>query len=346
MASIVKTGSGFKAVVRISGYPASCKTFNSKTAAAIWARKEEDLIRGGERVARDAARRTMADAIAAYGTYLSTVKRPKTEASMLRQLARWGERIGRLAVHRVTPATISRQKDAMLEAGLSGASVNRELAVLSGLFQWASSAERAERWGARSNPVRQVAKLREPRGRVRFLDDGERVRLLAACREQTGCPALAPLVTVAIYTGMRQGELMNLTWADLDLVQGFASLEETKNDTRRRVPVRGPALEALRDWQLKTGARFRPDGRVFGLGWFPGRYWTRAVEAAGIEDFRFHDCRHTAASYLRQVGVSLETIADVLGHKTLAMTRRYAHLGADDLGDAVDRMAERFGHGC
>jgi len=204
------------------------------------------------------------------------------------------------------------------------------------------------------SPMRKVKKPALPRGRIRFLSedatcpngkkiDGERPRLLKACEESSN-PYLYPVVVLALSTGMRQGEIMGLTWEDLDLHQGRATLHETKNGERRVVPLTGKALDLL-----KAHAKVR---RLDTNLLFPGKNpqkpidlrapWEAALKKAGIEDFRFHDLRHSAASYLAMNGASMAEIAEVLGHKTLQMVKRYSHLSEAHTAGVVARMNEQI----
>lgn len=140
-------------------------------------------------------------------------------------------------------------------------------------------------------------------------------------------------------------ELLNLTWPDVDIVAGTARVWHSKNGKPRTVPVRGPALEALRDWRDRDGVS-RMSGRVFGLTCPPTRAWYDALDRAGISDFHFHDLRHSAASLLITAGEPLERIARVLGHKSIAVTQRYAHLTDKESSDAMDNMiAHHFARG-
>ena len=192
------------------------------------------------------------------------------------------------------------------------------------------------------NPCRKVSKPKEPRGRVRFLDENERVRLLQVCRESP-CPLLYPLTVLAISTGMRRGEMMSLRWPQVDLVRGVITLHETKNGDRRAVPLTGHALGELRT--LSKTRRHDTDllfpGSVIGKSIDMTSAWRKAVAKAELDDFRFHDLRHTTASYLAQGGATLLEIAAVLGHKTLAMVKRYAHLAESHVADVVGRMNDK-----
>jgi integrase len=158
---------------------------------------------------------------------------------------------------------------------------------------------------------------------------------------------LQALVLLAITTGARKGELIGLKWDDADLKKGRALVTETKNDEPRTLPLAGKALEALRALKLKASARSeyvfpQPSG-------LPGPYehfdahWYAALKVAKIEDFHFHDLRHTTASMLAAQGASLLEIADVLGHKTLAMVKRYSHLVVDHKAKVIENMVAAKG---
>src|SRR5262249_1774400 len=139
--------------------------------------------------------------------------------------------------------------------------------------------------------------------------------------------------------GARKMELLTLTWRDVDLQRGVITLHTTKNGERRVLPLAGPAMALMRQHAKVR----RPDTPPV----FPrsdGRkpldirsVWKTALKHANIVDFRFHDLRHSAASYLAMNGASLAEIAEILGHKTLAMVKRYAHLSEVHTAGVVAR---------
>jgi integrase len=189
------------------------------------------------------------------------------------------------------------------------------------------------------NPVRKVSKLKEPRGRVRFLSDEERQRLLEACKVSRN-PYLYTIVVLALATGARRGELLTLHWQDVDLKRRVLTFRETKNSEIRVVPVTGYALDVLslhaKSQRANTDLAFpnRTGKKPLAIR----NAFENAVEHARIKDFRFHDLRHSAASYLAMNGASLAEIAEVLGHKTLAMVRRYTHIAESHTRSVVARM--------
>src|SRR3989441_312785 len=239
------------------------------------------------------------------------------------------------------------------------ASVNRDLSVLRGLLRLAKRWRHldlgdlsevapslgllrlAKRWRYLTE-VPEVEMAREPEGRLRFLSEEEAVRLLDECRKAgehrvSSCrsPHLLPVVTVALNTGMRKSEILGLTWERVDFARGVIQLERTKNGRRREVPMNRAVYDALSvvKGADQTGPVFR---KVNGAAWGSVRTaFARAVEDARIDNFRFHDLRHTFASWLVMRGRSLKEVQELLGHSSLTMTMRYAHLSPDRLREAV-----------
>jgi integrase len=195
-----------------------------------------------------------------------------------------------------------------------------------------------------NNPMHKVRKPSLPQPRARFLSDRERARLLDACKSSP-CHLLYPVVVVALATGARYSEVMNLTWQQVDLDRGVARLETTKNKERRTLPLAHHALEVMKAHHEREG--FPQEGWVFPRedGQAPmeiRKHWEAALDAADVRNFRFHDLRHSAASYLAMNGASLAEIAEVLGHKTLQMVKRYAHLSDAHIVDVVARMNKKI----
>jgi integrase len=223
----------------------------------------------------------------------------------------------------------------------SNATVNRYFVAMCALYTWA----RKNRYLPRGfeSPTRHIEKLAEDRGRVRYLKDDERDRLLKACRGASWS-RLYLLVLMAITTGARRGELLGLRWCDLDLERGEASLSETKNDDRRVLVLLPQVLDELAKFAPKDAptslalvfrSRLRPS-QPFAFK----SAWVEALAQADIRDFHFHDLRHTFASYSAQHGASLLEIADALGHRTLKMVQRYSHLSTDSRRRMVSRVFE------
>jgi integrase len=165
----------------------------------------------------------------------------------------------------------------------------------------------------------------EDQGRLRFLSDDECARLLAGCRT-SGQPLLYPIVVIALNTGMRRSEVLGLTWDRVDVARGVLQLEKTKNGKRREIPMNRAVYDVLSALP-KSGGRLFPSSIR--------RAFENAVERAGVKDFHFHDLRHTFASWLTMKGRPLREVQELLGHTSISMTERYAHLAPERLRDAV-----------
>ncbi|MBI1396933.1 MAG: tyrosine-type recombinase/integrase [Betaproteobacteria bacterium] len=214
----------------------------------------------------------------------------------------------------------------------SPATVNRYHVALSAVFTWAMRKRRVAK--TFENPCRKIERQKESPGRVRFLAEDERARLFEAARSARW-PRLYALVLLAVTTGARRSELTGLRWADIDFDRAEAHVHETKNDEPKVLPLVPAVLDELRRFQAEDLAAFRigmPSRRVFHSRVRPDvaynfePHWRQALKDARVSHFRFHDLRHTCASYLAQSGASLLEIADVLGHRQLTMTKRYSHL--------------------
>ena len=341
-----KTKSGsvrYRALVRKKGFPPLSATFDRKSEATRWARNTEAAIDEGRHFkGSEAKRHTLAELIDRYAESVLP-KKARAGYSQALQLNWWKQELGEKLLSDVTPAVIVDGRDRLQKDGggraKSPATVNRYMAALSHAFTVAS---REWQW-VDDNPVLKVAKLPEPPGRVRFLDQQEREALLEACRNNRN-PYLYPVVMLAISTGMRRGEILNLRWKDIDLDRGHLVIHKTKNRERRGIRVSKPLQEVLR----QHGKVRRLDSPLVfpsKVGSFPEDIraaWKRALKEAEIADFRFHDLRHTAASYLAMNGATPSEIAAVLGHKTLAMVQRYAHLSESHAAGVLDRMNRKI----
>jgi integrase len=186
-----------------------------------------------------------------------------------------------------------------------------------------------------SNPARSVTHRREDNNRVRFLsvEEEQKLRKVVGAKWASHMPEL----DLAINTGLRKGSQYGLTWDMVNWKDRMLNIPRTKNEEPIHVPLNDAAIAALRVVHDRGDGR----GRVFqsaktGEPLENGRHWfDDAVVEAKIKNFRWHDLRHTFASRLRMKGAPLEDIADLLGHKSLTMTRRYAHLGPSKLHAVV-----------
>jgi integrase len=231
----------------------------------------------------------------------------------------------------ITPKLIVEYKNRRYAAGLKPASINRELASLKKAF---NLAVREWEW-CRDNPVSRVSMERENNKRDRWLSIDEETRLLQACARW-----LHDLVTFALHTGMRMGEILELTWRGVDVSRRTVMVFRSKNGERRTIPVNQTVLTMLKE---KAKVRSLKTDVVFCSKVFTPiesghlrRSFRLALRKAKIEDFHFHDLRHTFATRLVQAGVDLYKVQRLLGHKSPIMTQRYAHHYPESLRDGVE----------
>jgi len=335
----------YRVKVRLRGYPIQTASFESLTLARRWGQQTESAIREGRHFkTAEAKKHTLNEMVDRYlNQELS--RRPKTKKDQERHFIWWKKEIGTYLLSDVTPALIVQCRDNLsngithYEKSRANATVNRYLAALSKCF---SVAVTEWNW-LDENPVKKVSKFPEPRGRVRFLSDDERISVLKACKRSEN-PYLYPIVVLALSTGARKTEISSLTWDQIDLQKRTIILHETKNGERRTLPVTETTYHLLQEHSKIR----RIDSRLL----FPGRNpltpitirndWVKALKEAEVKDFRFHDLRHSAASYLAMNGATPGEIAAVLGHKTLQMVKRYSHLSEAHTATVVAKMNERI----
>jgi integrase len=238
--------------------------------------------------------------------------------------------ISEVTSHRLEQYKAHRRQTLRAGRQISGARVNRELAVLKAVFnkgiEWDMVVE---------NPVLRVKFFNEKdRARTRYLTAQEKKRLLDACQ-----PWLRRIVLVALKTGMRQGEILALKWSDLDPVASQFILRKTKGGTLRHVPIHPDVATTLSALPRRGSYVFCDSlGQPLSRKGSVRSQFEAAVAKAGIRDFRFHDLRHTFASELVMKGVDIKTVADLLGHSTMRMTERYAHLSPQHKGIAINLL--------
>jgi len=242
-----------------------------------------------------------------------------------------------------------------LKTRMGPASLNRHLAYSSHLMS-----EAVKRGHIAFNPYSGVERMKEPPGRIRYLELEQAERLLEECDLW-----FRPFMALGLETGCRKGELANLLWRDVDWKAGFIQIRHSKNGDARMVPLTPSATQELKaiprrldhpfifsdrkgaplvkDWEAQIGADGLPSP---GLEYRDGplqKVLKKACRAAGIEDFRFHDSRHHVGSWLAMQGVSTDARMAILGHKTERMARRYSHLSPDYIKQAMRLFSEKSG---
>ena len=306
MASIRRRGDSWQARVSRQGFPPQTKSFPTKAEADRWCRIVEGSMDSRQFVdIREAETTTLADLLKRYRESVTPSKRGSVEeAFRLKALER--SRMGRLAVINVTPTVVADFRDARLKTCCPG-TVIRDLAVLSSIF---NHARREWNIGV-PNPVAMVRKPTAPPGRDRVLTADEQARLLAAAAP-TGRrnPILHPILIVALETGMRRGELLGMTWADVHLDRAVVRLPLTKNGASRWVPLSRRAVAALAALDRSAPGLVFPV-KIAALG----KMFDRLCARAGLADLRFHDLRHTATTNLAEKLPNVIELAAVTGHQ-------------------------------
>ncbi|MCO4782035.1 MAG: site-specific integrase [Candidatus Cloacimonetes bacterium] len=300
----------YKVRIRLNGKIVN-KTFRTIGDARKFAIEQENEIESGKfGIFQDEM--LVEDLLIKYT--LEELPMKKSPTSYLAGFKFFREKIGHLRLKDITVALLHETRQNFIkENKVSFSTINRYYSYVSHCFTMAVQWEYLE-----VNPFLKVGKLKEPNGRVRFLSDEERERLLTECKK---VDYLYIVVVLALTTGARKTEILSLSWKQIQFDKGFIILEDTKNGERRSLPLCTYAKEVLLDWKEKKVH----ETLVFNMKDCK-RSWSTAVKNAEIEDFRFHDLRHCCASYLAMQGVPILAIADVLGHKTLKMVKRYAHL--------------------
>jgi len=325
MATIRKLRGRWQAAVRRKGMKPRAKSFDTKAEAERWARElETEFDRFGRTPdTRLAENTTLGSLLQRYCNEVSPTKR-----GALQEIQRIGVLVRHDICHRtltgLSSADIATYRDERMKT-VAPSTVVRELAIISHAIEVAQ-----REWGylLPFNPVKRIRRPTVANARSRRLEGEEEQRLLDAC-DIGRTPCLKSLLVVAIETGMRRGELLSLTWANIDLPGRVAHLELTKNGSRRDVPLSARATEALATLRHEAA---KPDDRPFPLT--PGaleQAWNRLRARAGVRDLRFHDLRHEAISRFFEKNLNVIEVSTISGHKEIRMLSRYTHLRAADL---------------
>jgi integrase len=337
----------FQVIVRLKGHDAQYASFVRLTDAKKWAQDTESDIRNGRYFKTTESRKhTLGQMIDKYIREVLPTKKEKCIGIQTTQLLWWKNQIGVKLLSDISPALIGELRDKLLKEPTkwgkqrSNATTVRYMSALSHVFSVC-----VREWGwIEDNPVRKVKKPTEPRGRVRFLSDEERVRLLNACKASSN-EFLYPIVVVALATGMRLSEVSNMRYESIDFDKGRISLDDQKNGERSIVPLVGFALQVVLEHKNKN----RKDiGLLFPSKENPNKPmdirfpWNQALKSSQIKDFTFHSLRHSAASYLARNGCSLIEVQKILRHKSISQTVRYSHLCEDHISSAVADMNQKI----
>jgi integrase len=353
----------YRAEVRLKGCPAQRATFKRKTDAAKWIQNTESAIREGRHFkTTESKKHTLGDAIDRYIVDIAPTKfKPNELRIRLPILIWWKSQIGYCRLSDLSAKDFAACRDTLINesgtrgAPLAAATIKRYFLAITHVLKICQ----LEWHWLEQSPLKEglIELPTPPRGIVRFLDDDELARLTIACQNSPN-KLLYPAFILAVSTGMRQAETMNLYWREpstpplntawgvVNLAESCIILHQTKNGNFRRVPLKGLAHSELQklakipriDTQLVFPSTTHPHKPIE-----LKKAWTTALIKAEVINFRWHDLRHTAASYLAQDGAGLIDIAAILGHSTLQMVQRYAHLSDSNISATVERMNQRIG---
>lgn len=341
----------YRAQVRVRGFKSISKSFKRKTDAKRWKeRTESDLRRAKFFPEQEARKRTVKELIKRYREetfpHRRSIDGPKLTLKF------WEKKLGHLTLDSLSPSAIrevwdelAKTKSESTKKLLSTRSLNSYLETFAAAL---NVAVREYGW-LQVNPAANIRRKKLPRGRDRYLSKDELKAFLEKVKKSSN-PLLYPAVLVSLTTGGRKTEVLSLQWKDVDLKNGSVTFRDTKNGETRTVPLVGTALEEVK--KLAEEGRFTSE-YVFASRrpkWKMGqaeshapwedlyRPFRDAVQKAKIKNFRWHDMRHCAASYLLDTGASLAEVGKILGHKTPQMTYRYSHLVKGKDSQLVEMM--------
>ncbi len=343
--------------IRIKGFPPQTQTFDNKTEGKHWASRIETEIRAGRYMPHAVAQRhTMRELLEDYKTKVLIPFKPKESRTQVPQIDWWIEKLGNYSLADITPAAIAKCRDELLVTPFGKKQKIRAPATvvryLAGLSQAFNVAVNEWQWMPES-PMARVSKPKVNNERLRHLSADEQSRLLNAAKVSAN-KYLHSILVVALSTGMRQSEIMTLRWGDILIEDadeiGLILLNKTKNGERRGVPLVRNAFVAIKSMRIAHAASNNDqiDGTAL---LFPSeddaskpveirKAWETTIKRSAISDFRFHDLRHTAASYLAMEGATAPEIAEILGHKSLQMVKRYSHFTKSHISDLMARTSE------
>ncbi|MGA2466209.1 MAG: site-specific integrase [Thermodesulfobacteriota bacterium] len=257
----------------------------------------------------------------------------RSKRGFIKQLA---EAFGNVPLRRFNSMLVEQYQTERLQKGNKPATVNRLVATLKHMFTKAVEWDMVE--DETLKRVRKAKLLEENNRRLRYLSEEECQILVACCNEH-----LRPIVMTALCTGMRKGEILGLKWESVDLRHGLILLEQTKNGERREIPFRDNMRSTFQNVIRRLDVPYVFHDPATGKPYQDvKKSFNTALGKAEVRNFHFHDLRHTFASRLAMAGIDLATIKELLGHKTITMTLRYAHLAPAHKAKAVEMMDSIF----
>lgn len=347
-----KKGIHYQVTIRKKGYKTVTRTFEKKSQAISWANKIETqmnegtykenpdvVIESGEKLIR------MSDLINHYKNNIAPVKYSYSDKYTV-MYDWWIDKIGNIKIKELSASMLASCKRILMsekiyrksgETVRSNNTINKYLMALSAILTYAVK----ELEIIDINPMSKVSIMPKPNGRTRFLSLDEIELLLNACKNHSDMLYL--FVMIALSTGGRYSEVLNLQIKDIDFQNNQLFYLDTKNKTNRGVPVNADLIGLIKDYAQKNSI----DDYIFinkssGKLYYIREALQKIIKDIGLKDFHIHDIRHTTASYIAMNGGSLLDIAEILGHKSLVMARRYSHLTQKHTASVLNKVTDKI----
>jgi integrase len=326
MATIRQRGNRWQCIIKRKGHPLLSNTFDLRKDAEKWARQQERAMDAGQWIDRtEAEQTTLEELLKRYAKEVSISKRGKdAEEVRIEQFKKTN--LAKYSVASITGQMVAEWRDSRLKE-VSGSTVCRDLTLLSHVFSVA-----IREWGIalHSNPVSLIRKPPAGKPRDRILTSEQRAALVGACG-QCQSPWVKPVVVFALETAARRGEILALTWRDVDLERKVAKVSGKTGS--RSIPLSPACVSMLRSLPRSL------EGHVFPVTIETLKQaYARAVTRASIQDFTFHDLRHDALTRLARLGLNILELRSISGHATANMLQRYVSI---DAGDLAKKLAAR-----
>jgi integrase len=296
----------------------SAETDKFRAAEALLIKRKQEIKEGKQPEIKKIANHSFRELVDKYKAWTEGRQRSaQTKKYILDQLCNV---YGNYPLRRFNTSLVEQLQTDIISKGLKPASNNKTLNILKHAFRKAVEWDMVEEDVLKR--IHKVKPLKDVGKRLRYLSKEECQNLINACD-----PHLKPIVITALNTGMRRGEILGLKWDNVDLKHGFILLDKTKNGDRREIPINETLRMTFQSvmrrldipyifYDPRTGDPYKEVKHSF----------SSACKRAGITDFRFHDLRHTFASQLIMSGIDLTTVKELMGHRDVKMTLRYAHL--------------------
>ena len=341
MASIQKRNEVYRVRITRRGYATLSKTFTTRKKAIKWARNTESEIDHGQikplgaHTMRTVKSTTFSSAADYYLRTHTRLKRNERSETLIMNALK--HKFGDLRVDEIIQPTIAGLRDEMIQNGRSGSTICHYLNAISQIYKTLAS-----EWGLQvSNPVTGVKRPKPNPPRIVRLSSEALEALIKAC-DAASEPLLTPIVKVALETGMRRGEILNLQWSDIDHARRRIYINRSKNGLARCIPASRRVLEVFDAVPKAHGSCVFPIGAES-----MRKHYERAVRRAGVQwlskdenpfmNLTFHDLRHEALSQLSDRGLNVIELSEISGHKTIGMLKRYTHPTLDAIAMKMDR---------